>query len=470
MATLLTASVLSDDEKATINRLAAQVRINAPRLKVWDKYYDAEQRLKHIGLAIPAEARIFETIINIPRMAVNEPVLRQRLKAFYRAGDSTKIDKTLLKSWEANNLPSESSVCHTEERIYGRSFVAVGQHPDTGELPLITVESPLEIGVEVDRRRRRMSSALRVYRDPVEKVTRGTLYQPDATIYLVRGRRGWEVDDTDGFGRDPHKLGAVPMVMFLNARRAGRFEGRSEMADVTTKTDAIARMITNTLIGGETHALPARWIAGATEEDFVDEDGNPIPVWESYFTAIRAIADHEAKFGEWSAGDLDNLTGTVDKLLTWCSIELGLPTRYVGQTSVNPAAEGAIRADESRLINRTQDKNRHDGDSWAWVMGLEERIRTGEWGERNSIRALWHDPGTSTLAEAADAATKLHSIDALSTEGVWDMLEWDEPRKQLEKERLAAEADDQIQRAAADPLVASANRLANATVPPTPEA
>lgn len=439
MVTIPTASVLSDDEKATVNRIAAQVRVNAPKLSVWDRYYDAEQRLKHIGLAIPAEARIFETIINIPRMAVTEPVLRQRLKAFYRAGDSTKIDTTLQKSWESNNLPSESSVCHTEERIYGRSFVAVGKHPDEGELPLITVESPLEIGVEVDRRRRRMSAAMRVYRDCVEKVTRGTLYLPDSTLYLVRGRRGWELDDTVGFGRDDHELGAVPMVMFLNARRAGRYEGRSEMADVVTKTDAIARMITNTLIGGETHALPARWIAGASQDDFVDEDNKPIPVWESYFTAIRAIKDANAKFGEWKAGDLENLTKAVDKLLVWCSVELGLPTRYVGETSVNPAAEGAIRADESRLINRTSDKNRHDGDSWAWVMGLEERIRTGEWGERNSIRALWHDPGTATLAEAADAATKLHSIDALSTEGVWDMLEWDEPRKKLERERLDAE-------------------------------
>jgi len=468
VVTIPTASVLSDDEKATINRLAGQIRANAPKLRVWDRYYDAEQRLKHIGLAIPAEARIFETIINIPRMAVNEPVLRQRLKAFYRAGDSTKIDATLQASWESNNLPSESSVCHTETRIFGRSFVAVGKHPDEGELPLITVESPLEIGCEVDRLRRRMSNALRLYRDPVDKVTRGTLYAPNETVYLVRDQHGWQVDDTDGFGRDQHNLGAVPMVMFLNARRAGRFEGRSEMADVVTKTDAIARMITNTLIGGETHALPARWVAGATTEDFVDEDGNPMPVWESYFTAIRAIKDANAKFGEWTAGDLKNLTDAVDKLLTWCSVELGLPTRYVGQSEVNPAAEGAIRADESRLIVRTKDKNRHDGDSWAWVMGLEERIRTGEWGERNSIRALWHDPGTGTLAEAADAATKLTSIGALSTEGVWDMLEWDEPRKQLERERLDAQADSAMARAAADPLILAANNLAAASGNPSP--
>lgn len=430
-----TASVLSDEQRDTVNRLSATLRKERPVLERLDRYYDGEQRLKHIGLAIPPEARIFETVVNVPRLAVDESVLRQRLKAFYRSGDSTKEDADLRGSWEANNLQSESSVCHTETRIYGRSFVAVGSHPDQGERPLITVESPLEIAVDVDRQRRSIRSGLRVYRDQVDKVTRGTLYERGSTTPLVRGQRGWEVSAEP----DDHSLGVVPLVMFLNRRRAGRFDGVTEMKDVITKTDAIARMITNMLVGGETHALPARWIAGATEEDFVDKDGKPIPVWEAYFTAIRAIADTDAKFGEWKAGDLKNFTETVDALLTWCAFELGLPTHYLGHQASQPAAEGAIRASESRLISRTEDKNRHDGDSWAWVMGLEERFRTGDWGERNSIRTLWHDPATPTMAETADAAIKARSVGALSVEGVWDMMGWDEPRKRQERARLDAE-------------------------------
>lgn len=440
MAELLRAAVLSDEEKSTVNRLAGKVRLDRRGLDRLDTYFGGEQRLMHIGLALPEEVRIFETIVNIPRLAVQEPVLRQRLKAFYRAGDSTRLDEDLRLSWEANNLPSESALCHTDARVYGRSFVAVGTNPDGADRPpLITVESPKEIACEVDRRRRKMSAAFRQYRDTDLKVTRGTLYQPDATVHLVRGQRGWEVVD-----RDDHHLGVVPLVMFLNARRAGQFDGRSEMADVITKTDGIARLITNLLVGAETHAMPARWIAGATQEDFVDEDGNPIPVWESYLTAIRAIKNSDARFGQWEAGDLKNFTGTVDSMLAWCATELGLPTRYVGQSTVNPAAEGAIRADESRLIVRTMDKNRFDGDSWAWVMGLEERLRTGKWGAPNSIRTLWHDPGTATTAEAADAALKLRSQGALSVEGMWDMLDWDEARKKLERERLDAEAGNAV--------------------------
>lgn len=193
MAELLRASVLSDGEKSIVNALAGKVRKDRRGLDRLDKYFDGEQRLEHIGLALPEEVRIFETVVNVPRLAVQEPVLRQRLKAFYRAGDSTKVDTELRASWEANNLPSESALCHTDARIYGRSFVAVGVHPDGADRPpLITVESPKEIACDVDRRRRRMASAFRQYRDVDQRVTRGTLYLPDATVHLVRGQRGWQ--------------------------------------------------------------------------------------------------------------------------------------------------------------------------------------------------------------------------------------------------------------------------------------
>ena len=188
MAELLSTTTLSDEEKATVNRLSGKLRLDRRDLGRLDTYFDGEQRLRHIGLALPEEVRIFETIVNIPRLAVQEPVLRQRLKAFYRAGDSTRLDEDLRLSWEANNLPSESALCHTDARVYGRSFVAVGTNPDGADRPpLITVESPKEIACEVDRRRRKMSAAFRQYRDADLKVTRGTLYLPDATLHLVRG-------------------------------------------------------------------------------------------------------------------------------------------------------------------------------------------------------------------------------------------------------------------------------------------
>ena len=107
---LLSASVLSDDEKSAINRLTGQVRRDEPKLTLLDRYFAGEQRLRHIGLMVPPELRDFVTIINVPGMAVTEPTIRQRIKAFYRAGDSTRPDQALAEAWEANNLTSESTL------------------------------------------------------------------------------------------------------------------------------------------------------------------------------------------------------------------------------------------------------------------------------------------------------------------------------------------------------------------------
>lgn len=450
MAELLTKLVLSADEKSIVQRLNAKLRLEQPKLETLSKYYEAEQKLRHLGIALPPELRMLETVINVPRMACDEPSRRQKLRAFYRIGNSTEEDPALREAIEYNNLASESALTSKETRVFGRALVMVGTNDDDAEHPLITTEDPRQISFHVDPRRRRIDEAFRSYRDEDRKVSLGTLYVPNSTTHLQRTQRGWEVTD-----RDDHGLGVVPIVAFLNRRRSGNWLGTSEMADVIGLTDAIARMITNMGVAGETHAVPARWAAGVSKGDFVDEHGKMLPVWDAYFTAIRATENKDAKFGQWSASDLKNFHDSINNMLAWCASVLGLPTRYAGQQSVNPAAEGAIRADESRLVQNVEWMNTFDGDSWAWVMGLEERFRTGEWGARNSIRTMWHDPGTPTVAQKTDALVKLRQVQGISIEGMWDELGWDEARKKQEKSRLIAEAEDPTLSALMDKLSAS---------------
>lgn len=436
MPELLRASVVSDDEKAAINRLSGKIRKDRPAMDRLDKYYEGEQRLQHLGVAVPPELRIFETVVNVPRMAVDEPALRQNLKMFFRDGDSTTEDPALREAWEYNNLASNSRMQQTDSKIFGRSFVSVGTNEDDGDHPIIAVEDPRQIACTVDARRNTMSEAFRLYRDDATKTTRGVLYLPDATLHTVRGRNGWEVTD-----RDDHHLHRVPMVMFPNRPRTSRRDGVTEMKDVMGKTDAIARMLSVLQLGAETIALPHIFVIGASEKDFVDEKGKAIPAWESYLTALRALENEEADVKQVSGADLSNFTGAVNEMLAWCATELGLPTRYAGQQTVNPAAEGAIRADEARLVVRVQSKNAMDGDCWSWVMGLEERFRTGEWGAGNNIRVRWHDPGTSTYSQLIDGLVKQRQVSAISVEGMWDEMGWDDARKRLERNRLNAERE-----------------------------
>ena len=174
-------------------------------------------------------------------------------------------------------------------------------------------------------------------------------------------------------------------------------------------------------------------------------------------TVLRATQNENAKFGSFATADLDNFNKAVNNMMAWCGTVLGLPTRYMGQQTVNPAAEGAIIADEIRLIKNVETMNRYDGDAWAWVMELWELFRTGETPGRNSIRALWHNPATPTYSQRADAIVKMMSgtVPVLSREGAWDELGWTEERKQREREYFAAQQ--------ADPLVALAADVMNGT-------
>lgn len=433
----------------TVSRLMRQIHTDQRRYTLLDRYYEGEQRLERLGLAVPPELSMFKASVNVCRLAVDEVVRRQRLRGFQRSGVSG-VDVGLREAWEGNNLDSQSILAHTDARLFGRSFVSVSANPDDPEHPLITVESPEGFAVDVSPRRV-MRSALRVYRDELDRRQYATLYLSDATYYLVRQGTSWEYSEEP----DEHRLGRVPLVMLLNRQRTGRWAGSSEMKDVMEKVDAVARLISNMQVGGEAMAWPKRWAAGLAKEDFVDKSGKPLPVWEAYMTAIMVTGNKDAKFGSFEAAQLSNFHSAVNALLAWCAAELGLPLRFMGQEAVNPASEGAINADESRLIRNAELKNSFDGDSWAWVMGLYERIRTGDWPSGNAIRALWFDPATPTQSQVADASVKLFQAKVVSREGVWDEMGWDEPRKDRER--------SYFERETTDPLWQNVNALLNGT-------
>jgi hypothetical protein len=113
--------------------------------------------------------------------------------------------------------------------------------------------------------------------------------------------------------------------------------------------------------------------------------------------------------------------------------------RYFGQNTANPAAEGAIRADENRLVRNVELKNSVDGDSWSSVMALAYRFATGKEVNANLVRTDWEDPSTPTYSQRSDAIQKLVSVNILSREGSWDELGWSPARKDKEREYFKAQ-------------------------------
>ncbi|GIF08669.1 phage portal protein [Actinoplanes siamensis] len=450
---------LSDEERELFGRLTANLPRVVRQNKILDAYYDGEQRVEQLGLAIPPELRQFLTIVAWPGTYVDAIEERIDLEGFRLPG-SDEADEDLWQVWQANDLDEESQIGHLETLVRRDAFVIVGgadeETPDSpaaggGDadrdpaIPLITVESSDEVAVERSPRTRRVSAAAKLYRDG--PTLRGTLYQPHATVWLERQSARWvEVE------RDEHSLGVVPVVPLVNRPRLSRREGRSQMHRVISLTDAAARALTNAQVATEVMAIPQRWVVGASATDFKDpRTKEQLTTWESYFGAIWALANKDAKAGQFTAADLSNFKTIVDHYASLVAGVTGLPMRYLGQSTTNPPSAEGIRADESRLIKTCERFQRGAGGSWERVMRLVRRIIDGDWNpDLAQLETLWRDPATPTKAAAADAAVKLVQAGILPVEAAWEDMGYSAVRRRkLRAMREAELAQDPVREIAA---------------------
>ncbi len=395
---------LSEDESKTLVRLKARLdqsltgyvdetgrrRMGFRQL---DAYYDGEQRLEQLGLAVPEALRKFTTIVAWPGTQVDSIEERCDVEGFRLPG-TPEADVGLSEVWQANDLDDESQMGHTDSLVFGRSYACVGTGDDP-ELPLITVESPLEMVHERSPRDRQTLVAARFYRDDSEgdPLFRATLYTRLATLWLVQERTGWVVED-----RDDHRLGQCPVVPLLNRPRLHGRWGVSQMGRVITLTDSAARALTNAQVATEVMALPQRFAAGMSQADFTDPaTGEALTAWEAYFGAVWATVNKDAKFGQFDAADLSNFSGIVNHYGQLVAGVTGLPLRYFGQATTNPPSADGIRADEARLVKTCERKQRAWGASWERVMRLVRLLQTGvDDPKLASMETLWRDPATPT--------------------------------------------------------------------------
>lgn len=414
------ANELSAEDDATLARLTARLRDfvdggtetigGRPRrrlgARVLDTYYQGEQHLEQLGLAVPDDLRRFVTIVGWPGTQVDSVEERCDVEGFRLPGKS-EADTALADVWQANDLDDESHMGHVDSLALGRSYACVGAGDDP-ELPKITVESPMEMVHEYSPRLRDTSAAARIYQDDSsgEAVQRATLYTRDATTWLVHDDGRWRIED-----RDEHGLGRCPVVPLVNRGRSHARYGVSEMLRIITLTDAAARALTNAQVATELMALPQRYAAGMTAQDFTDpKTGEQVAQWDAYFGAVWGTKNPDAKFGQFSAADLTNFANIVNHYAQLVAGLTGLPMRFLGQLSANPPSADGIRADEARLVSRALRSQRSWGASWELVMRLARQFqrRGVDDPKLASMETLWAAAATPTRAQDADAGVKLY--------------------------------------------------------------
>lgn len=429
---------LSDDELDLLHRLNRKLLDSRKNDELMWRYYRLQQRIEQLGMAIPPQMRNFMVVANWARTLVDTIKDRQQLRFMTLPGEE-KADPTLRELAEANDLEGRIPMFNMDRLIYGRAFMSVGANEENPDLPLMRVESPRQMSALVDTRLERITAAARFYKAQDGSRTRyATLLLPNVTIWCERKNGRWvEVGE-----RDEHGLGVVPVVMHLNRRMSGEWDGESQLTDIIPFVDATGRSLTNLQFAQEAHGIPRVYMTGVAKGDFVDEQGKRIPQFEAYFDAIHMLTKENSKVGQLDAADLKNFETAMNVYGRQASVVTGFPPDYFGLTTTNPAGEGAIRATEGRMIESIEAQNKQVGMTLGWAGALAMRFRTGEWVDGNRVRVEWHNPATPTIAQRMDAVVKAKQAEILSREGAWDELEWSEPRKDRERDYFERENSD----------------------------
>lgn len=420
MALSVTQESLFNNLKLTLN----QARIEADDLNA---YYEGTHKLAQLGLSIPEELRRFTVFLAWPRTTVDSIERRLDVQGFRLPGKPA--DSSLWDIWQYNDMDEQQSFAHTDALALARSYICVGTNDEDHDYPLITVESPKEMIAVRDPRTRRVTSALRLYgENNAQGMTidnRATLYLPNETRWLILADGQWR----DEYDPDVHNLGTPPVVPMVNRLRATRrftnsiVEGVSEMTDVIPISDSASRAVTNAQLAQETMAAPQRAVLGATKGDFIDQDGNPLNAWQSYFGAVWAIANPNAKTAQFDPADLSNFENIVNMYARLASGVTSLPVEYFGLNTQNPPSADGQRAGETRLIKNAERKQVGFGHSWEAAQRLVLRFRDGEWDDdARSMETIWRDAGTPTIAQVTDAIVKRYQTGLVDWETAQERL------------------------------------------------
>lgn len=411
VAIILPTLMMSDDERADLNRLMTALDTYQGENTVKADYYNGKNRLRDMGIAIPPMLRNMAACIGWPGTAVD--VLEERLDL---EGWSGTDDQGLSEVFEQNNLDVEAPLAHLDALIYGCSFIAVSSGLDGEPDPLITVESPVNMTGIYDGRSRRLSAAVSVRRDEHGQPQWASLYLPDVTLKLDKSGGIWTITD-----RDPHNLGRVPVAQLVNRPRSGAMNGRSEITEtVRSYTDAAMRTLAASEVAREFYAAPQRYILGAPESFFLNESGEPRSAWEPYLGRILGFERDEngdiPSVGTFSTSTLDPYFAMIRTLSQLLAAEASIPASYLGFVTENPSSADAIRQAEARLVKRAERRQKMFGKAWTEVSRLAVMVRDGSSDTDVAVRPKWRDASTPTRAAAADEAMKLISVGVLTSD------------------------------------------------------
>jgi hypothetical protein len=422
-------------------------------------YPDAPDHVKQIRLEPEYRVLMRQAVTNWPELIVDSREERLEVVSFDFGGGSRANDD-VWQLWQRAGLDADAGMVHESALTDGRAYVIVwtdGREgveitPEHAEACVVAYEMPS---------RRRRAAALRRWTDGDRWYC--TLYLPDGLYKFQTDDEKtatkkpkvemWERREIDGEEWPlPNPLGVVPVVEFAVNRSlkplrcsADPLAGKPQRQDRQFGTAAgeferalpnIDRINTTVFAGLLAQAwssFPVRALIGdkiqyrkrTDSAGAVVTDGNDKPIMdpvEPFQVAINRliqIENPDGKLVQLPEAKLDNYSKAAEVHVRHLAAITKTPAHYLLGEMVNLSAD-AIRAAEAALISKVRKHHRALGESWEEVMRLALDVLDDPRAENSNAETQWKDPESRSMAERADAASKLKDI--VPRQAIWEYV------------------------------------------------
>jgi hypothetical protein len=386
------------------------------------------------------DGRFADLYVNIPKVVVSS--ITERLVVQGWTGADADLAQQI---WSANDLDVQGDLAHSESLLFGRSYSWVWSGENG---PRISIESARQTAVLADPGTREITSAVKRWHTSAGLgvgSTQAVLLLPDR-VENWASTLGAEIGGFSLVDVQSNPLGVVPVVQFTNQGRllnSWGYKGidevsyparllmgsgvSSEIADVIPLSSALSKALFDLMCCLEATGRPRRYASGIElverprldrqGQPVLDTDGNPIidtvnPLAdEASRTWISEAAD--AKFGQLDAADLKGFTDAVNVIVQQILAVTALSPAYLGVLTSQPPSADALRASESSLTARVEQKQKLYGKAWEKTMRLAIAVETGRDPRTVDAKPVWRPADQSSDAQAADAVTKLYQTGLL---------------------------------------------------------
>jgi len=354
-----------------------------------------------------------------------------------RDADEAAAKRVWSEAWQPNSMDSESKLAHAAALLDGRCYATVWA--DSEGKPDIALDDVTQMVLEfAEGSRRKRTAALRRWSEGEgdKKTIYATLYRPDG-LYKFQGKEGegqsakvhWEkrvVEDEEWPLELPERLeGTVPVVEIAVNRRLkpGRYpHARGEFAHCTGLIDRINLLTFLGLVVAIWMGFPLRGILGGKIQRRIlrDDDDNPlvdeqsgkpkteaVPPFDAHPDSVFQVEGPDVRLAEFQAADRKNLS-IFDELQQLAVISKTPRHYFPMEGGISNIATETVNAYEGAMHAAVTGHKSTLGEGWEEVNRLCGRILGVEISQRAEM--VWMDHESRSLAERADAASKLKDV------------------------------------------------------------